>query len=77
MGHTKPFTKDDMQVIFIDLQNLCEAITEIVLKDAKGKLGQRAWGLKKFCEVQHVTITYYEIVESYKKSQQGIRGEVI
>ena len=42
MGHTKPFAKDDKQVIFIDLQNLCGAITEIVVKDAKGKLGQRA-----------------------------------
>lgn len=41
MGHIKPFAKADMQVVFIDMQNLCEAITEIVLANSKEQLGQR------------------------------------
>lgn len=42
MGHIKPFAKDDMKIVFIDVQNLCESITEIVLVNSKEQLGQRA-----------------------------------
>lgn len=43
MGCTKLFAKPDVQVtITVNLQNLCEAVTEIVFSDSKGKLGQRA-----------------------------------
>lgn len=39
MGQSKPFAKDDLEVIFIDMQNLWEAITEIVLVNSKEHLG--------------------------------------
>ena len=42
MGCTKLFAKADVQVTVTDLQNLCEAVTEIVFSDSKGKLGRRA-----------------------------------
>lgn len=62
MGQSKPFAKDDLEVIFIDMQNLWEAITEVVLVNSKEHL--------------NMSQSYYKIVDGYRKSQQGIRMDI-